>query len=318
MSATVVVVGGGIAGLAAAARAAAAGAEVTLLERSDRLGGNVRTIPFAGRALDVGAEALVTLRPAAVELCERLGLGRDLVAPAAAPAHVWLDGRLRPLPAGLLGGLPDGVAPLLRSRILTPRGVLRAGVDLVSRSRAPDGDVAIGAIVRDRLGGQVLDRLVDPLLGGIHGGRCDDLSAQALMPQALAALATGRGLVRGLRAAGRTAGPAFVTLRQGLGTLTGALAQELLTHGADVRLGATAAAVRPAAAASPSSPTTATSCAPTPASSPPRQGRAPACWRARPRPPRRSSRASGIPRRQSSRSPTRRPRCGGCRPAPAS
>ncbi|MEA2233525.1 MAG: protoporphyrinogen/coproporphyrinogen oxidase [Solirubrobacteraceae bacterium] len=244
----VVVVGGGIAGLAAAARVAAAGVDVTLLERSDRLGGSVRTIPFAGRALDVGAEMIVTGQPAAVDLCAQLGLGDDLVAPVAAPAHVWVRGRLRPLPAGLMGGLPGGVGSLLRSRILTPAGLLRASVDLVAPSHAPQDDVAIGAIVRDRLGPQVLDRLVEPMLGGIHAGRCDDLSAQALMPQAITALAGGRGLVRGLRAAARSGpGPAFVTLRHGLGTLVSALAQTLLDGGADVRVGVAATAVRPAA-----------------------------------------------------------------------
>ena len=136
------------------------------------------------------------------------------------------------------------------SGILTPAAALRAGADLVLPSRAPEGDVAIGAIVRKRLGPQALDRLVDPLLGGIHGGRCDDLSAQALMPQAITALAGGKGLVRGLRAArgnGSPARSAFVTLRHGLGALTGALAQTLLTSGADVRIGTAATVVHPAA-----------------------------------------------------------------------
>jgi oxygen-dependent protoporphyrinogen oxidase len=241
----VVVVGGGIAGLTAAARLAAAGVDVTLLERSKRLGGCVRTIPFAGRALDVGAEMVVTGPPAVVDLCEQLGLGDDLVAPVRAPAHVRVDGRLRPLPPGLMGGLPDGMGELLRSGILTPAGLLRAGADLVWPSRAPAGDVAIGEIVRKRLGAQVLDRLVDPLLGGLHAGGCDQLSAQALMPQAIAALAGGRGLVRGLRAGARGGHrPGFATLRHGLGTLTGALAQTLLSGGADVRVDVAATSVR--------------------------------------------------------------------------
>jgi protoporphyrinogen/coproporphyrinogen III oxidase len=99
-----------------------------------------------------------------------------------------------------------------------------------------------------RLGPQVLDRLVDPMLGGIHAGCCDDLSAQALVPQAISALGGGRGLVRGLRAAARSGSdPAFVTLRHGLTTLIGALAQTLLNGGADLRLGVAATAVRPAA-----------------------------------------------------------------------
>jgi oxygen-dependent protoporphyrinogen oxidase len=164
---------------------------------------------------------------------------------------VLVRGRLRPLPAGSLGGLTGGVGGLVRSGILTPAAAVRAGLDLVLPSRAPEGDVAIGAIVRKRLGPQVLDHLVDPLLGGIHAGRCDDLSAQALMPQAITALAGGKGLVRGLRAVARRnrspARPAFVTLRHGLGTLTGALAQALLSGGADVRVASAATAVSPSA-----------------------------------------------------------------------
>jgi oxygen-dependent protoporphyrinogen oxidase len=242
---SVAVVGGGVAGLAAATRLAATGVEVTLLERSERFGGNVRTVPFAGRALDMGAEMVVTNPSDAVDLFEELGLGSEIVAPVAAPAHVLARGRLRPLPAGLMAGLPGGVAPLLRSGILTPGAVLRAGVDLVLPSRAPAGDVSIAAIVRKRLGAQVLDHLVDPLLGGIHAGRCDELSAQALAPQALTALAGRRGLVRGLRAAARTGRAAgFVTLRHGLGALPAALAHGLLSGGADVRLGTAVAAVR--------------------------------------------------------------------------
>ena len=245
MSADAVVVGGGVAGLAAADRLAAAGLDVLLLEASDRLGGNVRTIAFAGRRLDVGAEVLVTRDPAGIELCRELGLDRGLVAPAVDGAHVLAGGRLRPLPAGAMARLPGDPRDLLRSRLLSPLGVLRCGVDLVAPSRSPAADVAIGAIVRRRLGAQVLDRLVDPLLGGVHAGRCDELSAEALAPQLLAALATGKGLVRGLRAAGPGApGPPFVTLRGGLGTLTAALAARARAAGARVRLCAPVHAVR--------------------------------------------------------------------------
>jgi oxygen-dependent protoporphyrinogen oxidase len=222
--ADVIVAGGGITGLAAAHSLASAGVSVTLLESSDRFGGSVQTIDFAGRALDVGAEMLLTRQPAAVELCHELGLGDELVAPVAAPAHVLVGRRLRPLPAGITAGL-------LRSRILSPGGALRAARDLVTPSRAPAGDVAIGAIVRDRLGVQVLDRIVDPVLGGIHAGRCDDLSAEALAPRLLEALGRGRGLLRGLR--GQAA--AFVTLRGGLETLADALVRAL----GDARLGTT-------------------------------------------------------------------------------
>lgn len=240
----VVVVGGGIAGLAAADRLAEAGADVTLLEAADRLGGKVHTMSFAGRPLDMGAEVLVTREPTAIDLCRELSLDHELVTPVGSPAFVWTRRGLRPLPADALARLPGRFVDLLRSRLLSPLGVLRCGWDMIAPSRAPDGDAAIGAIVRSRLGRGVLDQIVDPLLGGIHAGRCDTLSALALAPQLIGALRTGKGIVRGLRAAGPTApGPAFATLRGGLGSLTEALAARALEAGVSVQLGASTIAV---------------------------------------------------------------------------
>ena len=250
----VVVIGGGIAGLAAADRLAAAGVRVTLLEAAERLGGKIHTASFAGRALDLGAEALVTREPAAIELCRELGLAEDLTTPASSRTYVWTRRGLRPLPADVLSR--PSATDVVRSRVLSPLGLLRCGWDLVAPSAAPDSDVAIGAIVRSRLGRQALERIVDPLLGGIHGGRCDALSAQAVAPHLIGALGAGNGLVRGLRAAGaprtgnrlargpRVAGPAFATLRGGLGTLVGELAARARAAGADIRLGARALGVR--------------------------------------------------------------------------
>ncbi|HEY2771625.1 MAG TPA: protoporphyrinogen oxidase [Solirubrobacteraceae bacterium] len=240
----VVVVGGGIAGLAAADRLTRAGVDVTLLEAADRLGGKIYTTSFAGRPLDLGAEMLVTREPTAVDLCRELSLDDDLVTPASSGAFVWTRRGLRPLPPDALARMPGGQLELIRSRLLSPLGVLRCGWDVIAPSRAPDGDVAIGAIVRSRLGRQVLEQIVDPLLGGIHAGRCDALSTQALAPQLIGALRTGKGLARGLRAAGPTAaGPAFATLRGGLGSLAAALATRAQDAGANVRLGVPTLAV---------------------------------------------------------------------------
>jgi oxygen-dependent protoporphyrinogen oxidase len=241
----VVVIGGGIAGLAATDRLAETGVAATLLEAGGRLGGKVHTVSFAGRPLDMGAEVLVTREPTAVALCRELSLEDDLVTPASSRAFVWTRHGLRPLPSDALTRLPGGLGELLRSRLLSPQGVLRCGWDMITPSRAPDGDVAIGAIVRSRLGREVLEQIVDPLLGGIHAGRCDTLSALALAPHLLSALRTGKGLVRGLRAAGTPAGgPAFATLRNGLGSLAAALAEHAQAPGASVRLGASATAVQ--------------------------------------------------------------------------
>ena len=229
----VAIVGGGIAGLAAADRldgvhraadgAGAAEPRIVLLEASERIGGNIRTEPFAGRPLDIGAEALLARVPGALELCHDLGLEHDLVAPAEDQPYVWTD-RLRPLPPRLMSGVPDGSRALIGSGILSPLGLARAGLDLVVPARRPTRDVSIAALVRGRLGREVLERLIDPMLGGIHAGDCDQLSVRAAAPQLEAALRKRRSLVRGLRALSGAPpqappGPVFLTLSGGLGEL---------------------------------------------------------------------------------------------------
>lgn len=249
MSRHVVVIGGGIAGLAAAqALSAAANApQITLLEASERVGGRIRTVPFGGVDLDVGPEALLSRAPGGVDTCRSLGLGDDLVPCTDGGAFVWSRGALRRLPAGLLAGLPAGPGELVRSRILSPAGLGRAGLDFVLPDDAPAGDEAIGALVRRRLGGQVLDRLIDPLLGGINAGHCDELSVAAGAPYLAAAARANRSLVRGLRATmpspppGAARAPVFLSLRGGLERFVGALTDAL--EGADVRVNAAATSV---------------------------------------------------------------------------
>ena len=240
----VVVVGGGIAGLAATDRLSKTGVEVTLLEATERLGGNVCTTRFAGRPLDMGAEMLAVRDPTTVGLVRELKLDDELLTPSCTRAFVLTERGLRPLPADALSRLPGGLGELLRSRLLSPLGLMRCAWDVIIPSRGPDGDVTIGSIVRSRLGRRALERIVDPLLGGIHAGSCDTLSAMALAPQLIAALRSGKGLVRGLRAAGAApAVPAFATLRAGLGSLTSALTGRAQAAGATVRLGAPAISV---------------------------------------------------------------------------
>jgi oxygen-dependent protoporphyrinogen oxidase len=234
----VVVVGGGIAGLTAALRSQEH-ARVALVEAADRVGGKIRTEEVAGRPLDVGAEALLTRTPAAIDLCRELGL--PLVAQASDQAYVWTD-RLRPLPPRLLAGAPGASRALVQSGILSPLGLARASLDLVIPARRPHEDVSIGALVRGRLGDEVLERLIDPLLGGIHAGSCDELSVRATAPQLEMALQKRRSLVRGLRAiAPPPGGPLFMGLEGGLETLVHAIAERL----DDVRAGTPARAVAP-------------------------------------------------------------------------
>ncbi len=178
----VVVVGGGIAGLAAALGVldGLPTAEVTVLEGSDRLGGKLRLEPVAGHLVDVGAESLLAVRPEAVALAGRVGAGDDVVAPSTTSAAVWSRGALRPLPRATLMGVPTD--PDSARGVLTDDEVARLRDEQEWPGGALQEDVAVGEYVATRLGQAVVDRLVEPLLGGVYAGHASRLSLRATLP----------------------------------------------------------------------------------------------------------------------------------------
>ncbi len=210
----VVVAGGGITGLVAARAAAIAGASVTVVEPGP-LGGKVRSSPFDGE-LDEAADAFLARVPEGVALCEELGLAGDLVSPAQRRAFVWVDGALRLLPEGQVLGVPTDLDELAASGIVSAAAVARAATDLERPASISEGDVPIGAFVRDRLGDEVAERLVDPLVGGINAGDTDRLSLAATVPQLDAAGRRGPSLIdacRAQRAAADRSAPVFFAPR---------------------------------------------------------------------------------------------------------
>ena len=227
-----VVVGAGVTGLTAAYRLTQLGHDVTVLEASDIVGGKLRTTPFAGAtAVDEGADVFLARVPWATELCQELGLGNDLISPAAASASVWWNGHMHPIPTGLVLGVPAGLGGLTRSRLLSPRGKIAAALEPLRRPR--DAHDNVGSLIRARFGDEVLERLVDPLLGGINAGDCDQLSLSASAPQLETAAKEHRSLLLGLRRnRPTTTGPIFYAPRQGMAAIPRALASHL--H--DVRL----------------------------------------------------------------------------------
>lgn len=241
-------VGGGIAGLAAAHRLRELGPEleIVLLEQADRLGGKIWTRPFAGAPVETGAETFLMrdagAESAALRLAGRLGLTDALVHPAPVPSALAIDADLRPIPAGTLMGIPVDPAAVAD---LAP--VTNTDVDTGRPLLAPGEDVAVGALVRARLGDAVVERLVDPLLGGVYAGRADALSLQATIPglhRAAQEAGTLRDAVaRAVRAAPRPAGtPVFASVSGGLSRYVSAVAEAAR---AQLRLGQTVRAVQP-------------------------------------------------------------------------
>jgi oxygen-dependent protoporphyrinogen oxidase len=258
------VIGGGVSGLAAAFELSSAGngAEVVLYEESDRLGGRIETAPFAGTTIDTGPDSFITRRPAAVELCEQVGLGGDLIAPGASGALVFARGALHPLPERTVLGVPTDLGALRRSGVLSRRGALRVAADLylpaTKRAAAAGHDPSVAEVLRPRIGSEAMSLLVDPLIGGINAGASHNLSILSVAPQIADAAGKGRSIIKALRslappvAPGLEPAPAptpaptpvFAGISGGLGRLVDALEAHLRTEQVQIELGTTVTALR--------------------------------------------------------------------------
>ena len=256
---TIAVIGAGIAGLAAAWELVAASdleggepPEVVVLESADRIGGKLTAAEFAGRNVDLAADAFLARRPEATGLCEELGLDEELAPVGALGASLWVRGRLRPMPEGANLGVPTRWWPLFRSGILSTWESLRVARDLVvphPPTKGVTGDRSVGDIVGERLGRPVVERLVDPLIGGIHAGGVDDLSAAATFPMLIAAARQSGSLMRRLgRVPPPPPGPAaptpvFWSLRDGTASLAAELGDALARRGVAIHTGVSVDAV---------------------------------------------------------------------------
>ncbi len=241
----VVVIGGGIAGLAAAHHIASeslGSVDVTVLEAGSSVGGKLATAEVGGVTLDSGAEAIQSTRPEAVSLARAVGLDRDIVHPEVFGASLWLHDRLRRMPPSVMG-VPTDLRALAAAQVLSTRSLLSLPLEYGRSATRFDNDVSVGAFVESRLGREVVDTLVEPLLGGVYAGRADALSLEATVPMLFREL---RGEASLLRAAERTArgggrragarrGPIFAGIRGGVGRLPQAVAADLTSLGARVR-----------------------------------------------------------------------------------
>ena len=213
----VVVVGGGLAGLVAARDLANTGREVLLLEGSSRLGGKLRTESVAGLSVDVGAEAVLARRPEALELFAELG--EEPVYPTSASSRIWSYGELRRMPRSLMG-VPFDVDDLQASGVLSAAGSARARAEVPT---LVEGDLSVGDLLAARLGEELVDRLVEPLLGGVYAGHAHEISTAAAVPQLLAMAERGSLLTQAAELPTSTT-PVFASLPGGMGRLPALLA----------------------------------------------------------------------------------------------
>jgi oxygen-dependent protoporphyrinogen oxidase len=261
---SVVVVGGGIAGLAAAWELSGGAdgplrdpARVELIEASDHLGGTLVSTEFAGRTLDLGPDGFLARRPEALTLARELGLEEQLVPIAASGASIWLRGALEELPTSLVLGVPTNAKSIKAMKGLTWSSRWPAWRDEHSPKKLEvTDDVSIGTILRRKLGSELTYQLIEPMVGGIQAGRVDELSAEAVFPALFEAAQRGGSLMKALRtsagpgasggsAAERVLGPLFMSLRTGVGSLAEELTRQLRQRGVIVRTGSPVTAIRP-------------------------------------------------------------------------
>lgn len=242
----IVVVGGGISGLAAAQRLVELKRErnlpvkLTLLEATQRLGGVIFTERKEGFLMEAGPDAFITEKPWALRLCDRVALTPRLIStnPDQRSVYVVHRGALEPLPDGFVLLAPTRVWPLLRTPLFSWRGKLRIAWEPFVGRRDADGDESLGSFVRRRFGREVLERVAQPLVGGIYGADPEKLSLGATMPRFLTMERSRGSVIRALwaerRSRGRQEGSGarwslFVTPRDGMHEIVDALSACLPT-----------------------------------------------------------------------------------------
>ena len=199
------IVGGGIAGLAAAYELHLRGRSFVVLERAPRAGGVIFSEEVGGFTIDGGPDSLLVQKPAAIALCEELGLGGRLVATKPPRiAYIQRGGRLHALPAASILGIPTRVRPFVETTLFTWAGKMRMGAEVFVRRRETDDDESIGAFMTRRFGREAAIYLAEPLLAGIHAGNVDRLSMKALFPRLFEAERKHGSLLRAFRP-GKTA-----------------------------------------------------------------------------------------------------------------
>ena len=224
----IVVVGGGITGLTAAFELARRKVEFVLLEASPRLGGLIHTEHTDGFTIDAGPDSLLVQKPAAIQLCEELGLSGQLMATRTPrTAYVLRDGRLYPLPSPSVLGIPTSLEALWRYDLLDWPARARVALEPLIRESSVE-DESVAAFFRRRFGAATVGLIAEPLLGGIHAGDVEQLSMRSVFPRLIQAARQRGGIARNLGSVPRSADSGmFRALRGGMADLVAAIERAL-------------------------------------------------------------------------------------------
>jgi oxygen-dependent protoporphyrinogen oxidase len=201
----VVVIGGGITGMTAAyflqkeIKEKSLPLEVKLIESSNRLGGVIQTIRKDGFIIEKGPDSIVVTKKSGLKLIEEIGLKDQVIYNIAGKSYIYARGKLHTMPEGSYMGIPTKVTPFAVSSLFSPLGKMRAAGDFILPKGKPQIDQSLGLFFRRRLGDEVVENLIEPLLSGIYSGDIDDLSLMALFPNFYEMEQKHRSLVLGLK-----------------------------------------------------------------------------------------------------------------------
>jgi protoporphyrinogen/coproporphyrinogen III oxidase len=237
----IAIIGGGIAGLSAAfylekARRGGAALQWTLFEKSDRLGGVIRTEQREGFILEAGADSFLAAKPEATRLCQELGIGSELISSnAGRRTYILVKGKLMPIPQGLEFMVPTRVWPMVTTPLFSFKTKLRMASELFSSARKNGGDESVGEFVRRHFGQEMVDRVAEPLLAGVYGGNVENLSVRAVLPRFTEMEREYGSLVRATLKAkaqnksrfGAKPQPLFTSLKNGMQQMVDALVKAL-------------------------------------------------------------------------------------------
>ncbi|MBN8192541.1 protoporphyrinogen oxidase [Bacillus sp. NTK074B] len=233
----VVVIGGGITGLTTAyylqqeIKERNLPIEVKLVEATHRLGGKVQTLKKDGYVIEKGPDSCLSSKPEVSRLAEKLGIENTLVRNRKGTSYVIAGGELYPIPGGSIVGIPTQIAPFITTSLFSLSGKMRAAADFILPRSQESEDQSLGRFFRRRMGDEVVDHLIEPLLTGIFAGDIDQLSLMSTFPQLYELEQKHRSLIAGIKKSGQGSTSNeegnFLTFTGGLESLIDAMEEGL-------------------------------------------------------------------------------------------
>ncbi|WP_278925379.1 protoporphyrinogen oxidase [Staphylococcus auricularis] len=185
MSKEIAIIGAGITGLSSAyfLKKQHPDYDVTIYEKNGRAGGKVQTYQTEGYTIELGPESYLGRKTIMTDVAKDIGLGDQLITNQTGQSYIFAKNRLYPIPGGSIMGIPTSIRPFLKTQLISFKGKLIAGLDLVKKTTPLNEDISVGDFFRHRLGDEVLENLIEPLMGGIYGTDIDHLSLQSTFPE---------------------------------------------------------------------------------------------------------------------------------------